>query len=197
MDHLQARAVLIEAFAARGLSPGLTAVQAVQAIGKLESNYGGQSNNWGSVQCGSKPPCPSDCMELTDKTAAGTGYSWCYRRYASPVEGAADFIRELFRRPGVPEALASGSALAATTAMRAQKYMELAADEYARRMVKWTPEIAKALAEPLLVTFDQPTAQPVKYFPAPTKQDLGMLALAAFGAAAYFGAAWLATRKGR
>lgn len=154
LDDASARAVLLEAFERQNLRPNAAALQAVQAIGRFEGNYGiafGGANNWGAIQCGAAPPCPPDCVELTDTHADGSKYQWCYRIYPTRVDGAADLIRELYRRPGVPEALASGDALAVATAMRESHYFEATAANYALAIERNAETIATNLEEPWIV----------------------------------------------
>jgi hypothetical protein len=77
----------------------------VLAVAGLETAYGtgfGEGrNNWGAIQCKSRPPCGPDCFEWGDKHSDGTDYRWCYKRYATPEEGARDLADELIRRVGI------------------------------------------------------------------------------------------------
>lgn len=190
MDDLQARGVLLEAFAARGIAPGLTEIQAVQAVARGESNYGAARghNNWGSIQCKHGPPCvEGECFELTDHHGDGTPYQWCYRSWPTPLAGAAAFVANLYGRKDVPAALRSGSAAAVAGAMAASGYFELGVGQYATGIAFNAKAIAKALGEPLAVTIEGPAPQP---------KPLGGPTLAAWGAVAAIaiGLVWLAQR---
>ena len=154
MSDAEARQVILAAFAQRGITPNLAATQAVQAIGRFEGAYGsafGGWKNWGAVQCRASPPCPPNCVELTDTHADGTPYRWCYRVYPSHVDGAADLIRELYRRDGVPQALAAGDADRIANRMRAAGYFEAPESRYAKAIENNARDIAASLGEPRLV----------------------------------------------
>lgn len=156
MADAEAREVLRRAFALRGMeSPTLAELQATQAIGRFEGNYGsgiaGAYGNWGAVQCGTKAPCPPGCVEHVDHDAQGKAYRGCFRVYPSHEAGAADFLRELYRRAGVPDALKAGDATAIAEAMRATGYFEAKASTYALAIEKNAAHVAKALGEPLRV----------------------------------------------
>lgn len=152
MSHQDARDVLYEAYAVREQPiETLAEVQCVQAISLLECQYGnafGGSNNWGCIQCGQKPPCPPSCVEHGDSHADGSKYQACFRVYPTPLAGALDLLHELYRRPGVPEALRSGDTLAVAEAMRASGYFEAPAKKYALGIETRAKEIAGALHEP-------------------------------------------------
>jgi hypothetical protein len=196
MADSEARAVLIAAFAQRGIAPNLHATQAVQAIGRFEGNYGyafGGANNWGAVQCTSPPPCPPTCVELTDTHADGTKYQWCYRRYPTPVDGAADLVRELYRRDGVPEALALGDARLIAERMRAAGYFEAPAERYAKTIAGNAETIARNIGEPLVVAIGgvpMPPPAPGPVIPTtprdkPTRKGSGAAVLVLAGVGVY------------
>lgn len=154
MSDAEARAVLQQAFAARGLPPpSLSELQGVGAIGRFEGRYGsafGGANNWGAVQCVGKPPCdPAKCVEAGDSHADGSKYRACFRKYPTPVDGAADLIRELYRRPGVPEAMRAGDATAVARAMRAARYFEAPESQYAKGIELNAAAIAQSIGEPV------------------------------------------------
>jgi len=157
MTDSEARAVLLEAFAARGIvSPTLAELQGVGAIGRFEGRYGSGFgpgvNNWGAIQCQQRPPCdPAKCIEHIDTHADGSKYGACFRRYPTPAAGAADLIRELYRRPGVPEAMRAGDASAVAHAMRATGYFEAPESNYALGIEKNAESIAASLGEPAVM----------------------------------------------
>lgn len=151
LSHEQAREVLRRVFRSREQRVSERELQAVQAIAHLESNYGARGNNWGSVQCSASPPCPPGCMELTDTHADGTKYQWCYKTHDTPEEGAAELVRQLYRREGVPEALLRGSALEIAEAMRATKYFEASASKYGAGIDARARIIGTALGEGYLL----------------------------------------------
>lgn len=114
--------------------PNLSELQIAGAMAQLESNYGLSSytnkktgekavlNNWGAIQAG-KPPC-GDNFEVTDTGPQGE-YNFCYRRYATPADGALDFLRHLtIKRPHSWTAMKTGDI-----------------DEYSVRMHSWTPPL--------------------------------------------------------
>src|SRR5512143_1913434 len=94
-----ARSVIVQMWPG-GIPQSLPALQIVQANAALESGYGqgwhppcNASNNWGAVQAGSAPPCPSGSCQYTDTHPDSGSYSWCFKVYPSPEAGAADFMR--------------------------------------------------------------------------------------------------------
>lgn len=137
------------------------ALQAVQAIARHESGPGygdgmGNANNWGSVHCTTGPPCGEGCVEHADTDSQGQPYVTCFRRYATPEEGARDLLRELLRRPPVREVLSSGSANAIAHAMHRTRYFEMTPGLYGQAIARNAESIAKALGEPLIVTLAGP-----------------------------------------
>lgn len=159
MTDAQAREVLPAAFEVRGLPPpNASAVQAVQAIARFEGGYGHAwgARNWGAVQCKERAPCPPHCVEVTDSDAAGVPYQACMRIYPTHVDGAADLVRQLYRREGVPEALAAGVATRIAERMRATAYFEAPAHKYARAIADNAASIAKSIGEPLAVHLHAP-----------------------------------------
>jgi hypothetical protein len=139
-----------------------TELQIAGAIARGEGYYGRavyydrgspirDTNNWGAVQALSRPPCPADAFEATDHHADGTEYQACFRRYATPEEGARDFVRNLAtgRRSSVAPLLRSGDVDAVARAMRVGGYFELAADKYADAIERNAAAIARALGEPI------------------------------------------------
>lgn len=134
------RDAVVEAFRqVVGRDPTLAEAQIIQAQGHLESHYGkasytnkttgeksGVINNWGAVQAG-KPPCdPSKSFEATDSGAQGS-YTYCYKKYATPVEGAAHMVEHMtHKRPHSWDAMKAGDI-----------------DEWSVRMHLWTPPLTK------------------------------------------------------
>ncbi len=158
MPDSEARAVLLEAFELRGITPTLPELQVAQAIARFEGGYGGGwkdagvgSNNWGAVQCGHTAPCGPGCFEYGDTHADGTGYRGCFRIYETPAKGAADFLRELYRREGVPEAMRAGDATRVAQRMRETGYFEAPAARYALAIENNAKDLAAQLGEPLKV----------------------------------------------
>lgn len=140
LSHAQARLAILEAWVrlhAEGLLPEtatIPALQLVQAVGWIESQYGAgwkglcaSSNNWGAVQAG-KPPCGPDACEYTDSHPRSDGtsepYQACFRVYSTPAEGAEHMLRVLLRRQSTIEAALSGDADAFSRAMYAAGYYE-------------------------------------------------------------------------
>jgi hypothetical protein len=156
LSDAEARKVILQAFELRGLpTPQLSELQGVGAIGRLEGGYGsalGGINNWGMVQCRHRAPCQPGCAEATDTSAAGVKYQGCFRVYDSPIAGAADMLREIYRRPGTPEAMRAGDATAVAATMRAGGYFEAPAAFYAKGIASNASHIAKRLGEPLRMT---------------------------------------------
>ena len=157
-----AREVVLDAWAAQhpGLEPTLAEIQAIQAVGRFEGSYGLAtrpaawvgSHNWGAVQCGHGAPCGDHCFETQDSHADGTVYRWCYKRYPSAVDGAADVVRLLTdKRPTVWAAMRAGSADDIAGQMRETGYHETPAPKYAERISANARELAEALGEPWVV----------------------------------------------
>jgi len=153
MNDAAARELLEKAFAELGYPRSTRALQAIGAIAKLESSYGARTNNWGSIQCGSSPPCPPDCVELEDSHADGTKYRWCYRTWPTPYEGARYLVKNLMTRGGgiVRPALYEGSALEIATKMRETYYFEAKTSFYAKAIEARGKEIARSMGEPFLL----------------------------------------------
>lgn len=152
----EARPVLLQAYKQRGLKPPtLPELQVAQAIARFESGYGlawpkkiqPPPHNWGAVQCGHVAPCGPHCFEHLDHHADGSAYMGCFRRYPTRVAGAADFLRQLYRREGVPEAMRAGDATAVAGAMRATGYFEAPAEAYAEAIATHARAVAESLGE--------------------------------------------------
>jgi hypothetical protein len=163
MGDGEARQVVRAAFAKRGMdSPRLAELQAAQAIGRFEGRYGSwkAANNWGAIQCGA-PPCPENCFGHGDTDAEGVAYAACFRIYATPVDGAADLVRELYRREGVPEAMEQGNADLIAHRMRATGYFEAPEKLYAKAIASNAKQIALNNGEPLRVVRAGDIKQPL------------------------------------
>jgi hypothetical protein len=157
LGNAQARTVLEAAFAARGHTPTLAELQIAQAIGRFEGRYGAwgpgnASNNWGAIQCGHVAPCGDGCFGHNDSHADGEVYAGCFRIFDSPQAGAEALLYQLYRREGVPGAMAMGSATGTAEAMRATGYFEAPATAYAKAIEAHSGLIAKDLGEPHMVS---------------------------------------------
>lgn len=160
----QARDYLAAAYVQLFNVPGsLNALQIAQGVSRGESYYGqatyknladGTSqtgtNNWTAQQCGSmRPPCAVPCFEATDTRANGDRYQACFRRFATPEEGAAAFLRTLYQqRPEVLAAANAGDVDLVAERMRASKYYELPLTRYQKALNTNVDKVAKALGEP-------------------------------------------------
>lgn len=146
--HQWARDILTQAFRqTMGREPTVSELQLAQAVSWHESNYGRgwraaknpdgratSSNNWGAVQSGMPKgnACPINSFMYTDThpTSAGVNvpYQVCFKTYPTPVDGAADVVRLLFksksRGPGITEAARAGSVNDFSTIMYDTKYYE-------------------------------------------------------------------------
>jgi hypothetical protein len=132
-SHKAARPIVREALIKLlGREPTPAELQYGPAIGWLETNYGRGwkgpmvgSNNWGAVQCAKGSTLP--CISYEDSRADGTKYTVSFRKYDSPVDGAADMLRHVFKlRPITAGALTSSrpTVFRASYAMRREKYYE-------------------------------------------------------------------------
>ena len=142
--------------------PSKKELQIVQAIARFEGAYGeGKAkNNWGGVQCPTRPPCPSGCLEYTDKHADGSEYQGCLKVYATPEDGAKHLIKLVtIKRPSVWGAMKRGDAGAVASAMRETSYHETAPSLYAKAIHSNAKTIAKKLEEPLTVSLGPTKAQ--------------------------------------
>ena len=101
-------------------------------VAKHETSFGrgwkgemASSNNWGAVQCGQAAIAQgAACIAWEDTHPDGRKYQVGFRRYASPVEGAADVVRNLTKqRPSVWEVMKAKGPLADfARAMRVERY---------------------------------------------------------------------------
>lgn len=169
MKHSDARRIVVEAFRQEMMrEPSRAEAQFAHAVSQYETGCGTWwkgagvgSNNWGAVQF-SKPPCPVDRSFLYTDThpnddGTSTRYEICFRREASPVDGARRVIREIYkRRPDALAAASAGDVHAFSEAMYDSRYYEgfgptrkSRIDRHASLMRKWLNVIASALGEPL------------------------------------------------
>lgn len=160
----RAREILIPAFRdVIGREGTTNELQIAQGVSRGESYYGqaayknletgeriAGTNNWTAQQCGSmKPPCVDPCFEATDTRANGTKYQACFRRFATPEEGAVGFLRVLYKdRPAVLAAASAGDVDLVAERMRASKYFELPLERYQGALNTNVDKVAKALGEP-------------------------------------------------
>lgn len=171
MNHVEARVIITEAFELQfpDVIPVRPVLQALQAVCSAETQYGqgwqvAGTNNMGAVQ-GGKPPCNLvTSFEYTDThpnpDGTSTPYRICFKRYGSPVLGAADVARVMYgtpkeHKPALARAIA-GDMYGVSAAMRAQGYYEGFGRTQADRIMnhhKWlmrhVTAIAQALNEPM------------------------------------------------
>ncbi len=119
-----------------GLDDDDAALLFALTISRLEGVYGmgfgAGVENWGAVHCAEAPRvvdgeivCDDGCVPHAERGGDGEllPLGWCFRSYASPEEGAADFVRELFdRRPSVRRAASAGDYQRAVEQMAATTY---------------------------------------------------------------------------
>jgi hypothetical protein len=164
LSHARAREVLAAAFRSKyGRDGKLTELQYAQSVSIGEGYYGSgeyknrvtgesivNSNNWGAAQCGSRPPCPTGCFEATDTHEGGAPYQACFRRYATPEQGAEAYLGTLYggRRSGVLALAARGDYRGAVAEQRKTGYFELPEDQYWSRVDENVDRVAAALHEP-------------------------------------------------
>ena len=179
IDHW-ARDLLLQAWARElpDRPQTLAALQALQAVCRLESDYGRGwtgamvgSRNWGAVQCRARQDaqghCPPGCAPATDSHGDGTNYGGCFKVYASDLEGCADVVRWFARRPAVLDAADTGNGGFFSTAMRAEKYYEgfgpdirARIEHHDEAVVRNATAIAAALDEPLMLSLHAPAWTP-------------------------------------
>lgn len=195
--HVWARNVLIEAFRrVMRREPTINELQTVQSIALLETHYGrgwkgaGKvSNNWGAIQC-CQPKngvCPTNSFMYTDTSPQKDGtskkYSVCFKSYATPVDGAADLIKELFiskkRGVGLLNAASQGSIQGISEVMYDTGYYEgFGKDRNARvsnhmkAVSKAVNTITTALNEPKSISPNQPILNQQFYHQVPMNDQL-------------------------
>lgn len=131
-----ARQFFLQAFQTQGISPTEAELQGVMSVAKHESSFGrgwkpgspmDGSHNMGAIQCcqaDSAGNCPTGSALQGDTHPDGTKYTVCFKTYPDDVAGAADIIRTLYKRKGVPEALRAGSSYRLAEAMFLNSYFE-------------------------------------------------------------------------
>jgi hypothetical protein len=191
-DDPWARSVLLSVWPSQQWVPSLGALQAVQAVGRLEGRYGypndpqwKDSHNWGAIQA--PHGTDADSFEHRDTHADGTVYIARFRKYATDEEGARDLIRELYRRAPVAAVLSGPTPIASTAvakAMHDTHYFELKPELYAKRIYDNAKAIATAMGESLEILPPGQSAVPVPPAARSTKPDpilgLGLLAGGAY-----------------
>jgi hypothetical protein len=179
MTHTEGRSVLLAAWPlVTSEAPTRPELQIAAAVAVLETSYGTSwtgdgagSNNWGAIKCVSvpRPPCEPDCFASLDR-----GGEWCFRRYASPAEGAAAVVRQLtVRRPTVWAAMRAGDVRRVALEMSRTGYFEADARAYGEALVALVRGIAAELGEP------EPKP------PAPSRSFVAVAAVVAAAAAAF------------
>jgi hypothetical protein len=167
LSHARAREVLEAAFRnifkRAGELPELQYAQAVSlgeggqyGTGCYRNQETGKSvcdtNNWGALQCFTKPPCPAGCIEASDTHAGGSGYQACFRTFATTEAGAEAFLRRLYGGgaggSNVLSLARQGRYEDAVHAQRATGYFELDADSYWKAVDGNVDRVAAALHEP-------------------------------------------------
>lgn len=186
-----------------GEQPTLAALQIAGAQAHLESGYGRASytnkltgeraslNNWGAVQSG-KPPCGPDGFEATDTHADGSPYQWCYRRYATPEDGARHMLAHLtVKRPSSWEHMRRGDIDAWAAQMRQRDpitgtglYFEQSVEGRAKGIEMRVNAIAAAHGEPVAA---KRGGAPIAIVPSiVTGGAVGAVSLGAIAALVYY-----------
>lgn len=166
--HQTGRGQLVEGFKiALGddYQPTLEELQILGAIADLESNYGRGwsgpmqgSNNWGAITCPGYDPdtgtCPAGCSPNKDSSPYSGEYVTCFRRWASPADGAAGLISFIYKWPEVQAAIKSGNIDEVSWTMRQRSYFlgfktdpREAARDHAGALDKRVGEIVSAMGE--------------------------------------------------
>lgn len=128
--HRNARQIILEAFRELyGRDPTLEELQYGQAIGWVETNYGGGwkgdmvgSNNWGAVHCPKSAQTGPGCISFTDKYSDGTPYTVSFRSYKTPKDGAKDLLANVFTKRGTSGGVNGGSVYRGSYEMRRGTY---------------------------------------------------------------------------
>lgn len=159
-------------------------LQLAAAQGAFEGGYGlapyknlqtGETavlNNWGAIQAG-PPPCGPGAFEATDTHPGKGQYQWCYKRYATPAEGARHMVEHLtVKRPSSWAHMKRGDLDAWAAQMRQKDpisgqglYFEQSEEGRKKSLEPIIAEIASTFGEPVMVkrggpvaTDDQPPA---------------------------------------
>lgn len=178
MRHADARVIVKQALAELGF-PNVSpqALQAIQAVASFEASYGEPgkppewkgSKNWGAVHSAKPmPPCNEDTEFLWRDYDTHTKklVPMCFKKYATDVAGAKDYIKHMIGPAKVRAATDTGDADQIALAMYDAHYFvgfkesptgnpaerrALNAAEYAKGIARNAKQIAAALPEPLLV----------------------------------------------
>lgn len=113
--------------------------QALIAVARHETYYGQGwkrdstmvgSNNWGAIHAakvdkdGNCPPGSTIYKDSRPTKDGQVSYSVCFKVYETPLEGARDLIKHVYRGHVTPEVLDSGDLDALAWAMRQDNYFE-------------------------------------------------------------------------
>lgn len=166
--HQTGRQQLLEGFAisqGADYQPSLEELQILGSIADLESNYGRGwsgpmtgSNNWGAITCPGYDQetgtCPAGCSPNKDSSPYSGEYVTCFRRYASPSDGAAGLISFIYKWPEVQAAIKTGNIDEVSWTMRQRSYFlgfktdpREAARDHAKSLDMRVGEIVSALGE--------------------------------------------------
>jgi hypothetical protein len=124
-------------------------IQQTKDLG-LTGTEGAGSNNWGAIQgSGSAGSFPH-----LDHHANGSPYKGTFKKYLTPIEGAADSARILLK-PNVRAAIAAGNLHDAVYAQHANGYFELAPESYLAAVKKNYDILTQNLNWPVLLSIPQ------------------------------------------
>lgn len=169
LSHAEARAIFAEAYRSKyGVDGRVCVLQALAGVAWLETQYasgwgkaGAGSWNFGAIQSGRTPCDPSRSFEYTDTSpkpdGTSTPYRICFRKYASPLEGAADLVRVMYqKRPLVLAAAESGELYDVSTALYDTVYYqgfgktrEARIRHHHTALLSAVTRIARSLREPM------------------------------------------------
>jgi hypothetical protein len=131
LTHAEAKEVITKAyqnvFGVDEIHGGdLWAVSIAHAIGLMEGGYGANfHNNWGAITATPNPDgsCPAGTFQHGDSSFELGEYQTCFRAYETSLEGAEDFLNELYvRRPAVYDAAQAGDIRGVAQEMYATNY---------------------------------------------------------------------------
>lgn len=164
----EALAVLTAALAAESwgdVSPA--EVQALLSVSRFEGGWGGSTfrgpdgksrvanrNNWGAIHCTGSPPSAGPlgdgCVSASDTRdgSEGTRYAQSFRAYATPLDGARDFLR--FMAPA-RDAMKTGDADVIAQRMKVTYRYGAPVEDYAKAILVNAASNAKALGVPLAI----------------------------------------------
>jgi len=157
-QHIRAKELSNQAFIeVFNREPVLGERQYLQAVGCVESTYGAgwkdegdDSNNMGAIQ-GGKPPCDDNEFQTTDTHADGSVYSWCYKEYATPLDGWIDLVKTLYiahGRDSVRRFAAQNDFAGAAAMQRSTRYYEAPLERYQASIDSCLREFSTVLGEP-------------------------------------------------